>query len=98
LEPPPPGAIISDRGTQVCNDQFPKVMLKYGVTHRLGKACAQNVKNQSKTEQYQTQDWKSTAKAESTGIFLKQNQAMKPKSQKIQSSGSILANYQKLSQ
>nr|GEV94020.1 reverse transcriptase domain-containing protein [Tanacetum cinerariifolium] len=28
-----PRAIISDRGTQFCNDQFVKVMLKYGVTH-----------------------------------------------------------------
>nr|GEX41034.1 reverse transcriptase domain-containing protein [Tanacetum cinerariifolium] len=30
-----PQAIISDRGTHFCNDQFAKVMLKYGVTHRL---------------------------------------------------------------
>ncbi|GJS43365.1 reverse transcriptase domain-containing protein [Tanacetum coccineum] len=30
-----PRAIISDRGTYFCNDQFAKVMLKYGVTHRL---------------------------------------------------------------
>ncbi|GJS57858.1 reverse transcriptase domain-containing protein [Tanacetum coccineum] len=30
-----PRAIISDRGTHFCNDQFAKVMLKYGVTHRL---------------------------------------------------------------
>nr|GEV69802.1 reverse transcriptase domain-containing protein [Tanacetum cinerariifolium] len=29
-----PCAIISDRGTHFCNDQFAKVMLKYGVTHR----------------------------------------------------------------
>ncbi|GKA20434.1 reverse transcriptase domain-containing protein [Tanacetum coccineum] len=29
-----PRAIISDRGTHFCNDQFAKVMLKYGVTHR----------------------------------------------------------------
>ncbi|GKD46058.1 reverse transcriptase domain-containing protein, partial [Tanacetum coccineum] len=28
-------AIISDRGTHFCNDQFAKVMLKYEVTHRL---------------------------------------------------------------
>nr|GEX80367.1 reverse transcriptase domain-containing protein [Tanacetum cinerariifolium] len=28
-------AIISDRGTDFCNDQFSKVMLKFGVTHRL---------------------------------------------------------------
>ncbi|GKA18334.1 reverse transcriptase domain-containing protein [Tanacetum coccineum] len=30
-----PRAIISDHSTQFCNDQFAKVMLKYGVTHRL---------------------------------------------------------------
>ncbi|GJR99154.1 reverse transcriptase domain-containing protein [Tanacetum coccineum] len=29
-----PRAIISDRGTHFCNDQFSKVMAKYGVTHR----------------------------------------------------------------
>nr|GEY03170.1 reverse transcriptase domain-containing protein [Tanacetum cinerariifolium] len=30
-----PRAIISDRGTHFCNDQFAKVMLKYGATHHL---------------------------------------------------------------
>nr|GEX10401.1 reverse transcriptase domain-containing protein [Tanacetum cinerariifolium] len=33
-----PRAIISDRGTHFYNDQFSKVMLKYGVTHRLSIA------------------------------------------------------------
>nr|GEX83722.1 reverse transcriptase domain-containing protein [Tanacetum cinerariifolium] len=33
-----PRSIISDRGTNFCNDQFAKVMLKYGVTHRLATA------------------------------------------------------------
>nr|GEY56204.1 reverse transcriptase domain-containing protein [Tanacetum cinerariifolium] len=33
-----PRAIISYRGTHFCNDQFAKVMLKYGVTHRLSIA------------------------------------------------------------
>nr|GEU67280.1 reverse transcriptase domain-containing protein [Tanacetum cinerariifolium] len=33
-----PRAIISDRGTHFCNDQFAKVMLKYGVTHHLATA------------------------------------------------------------
>nr|GEX87726.1 reverse transcriptase domain-containing protein [Tanacetum cinerariifolium] len=33
-----PRAIISDCGTHFCNDQFAKVMLKYGVTHRLATA------------------------------------------------------------
>nr|GEW09094.1 reverse transcriptase domain-containing protein [Tanacetum cinerariifolium] len=33
-----PKAIISDRGTYFCNDQFTIVMSKYGVTHRLSTA------------------------------------------------------------
>nr|GFB08362.1 reverse transcriptase domain-containing protein [Tanacetum cinerariifolium] len=33
-----PKAIISDRGTHFCNDQFARVMTKYGVTHRLATA------------------------------------------------------------
>ncbi|GJW13231.1 reverse transcriptase domain-containing protein, partial [Tanacetum coccineum] len=33
-----PRAIISDHGTHFCNDKFTKVMLKYGVTHRLSTA------------------------------------------------------------
>nr|GEZ12120.1 reverse transcriptase domain-containing protein [Tanacetum cinerariifolium] len=33
-----PRAIIYDRGTHFCNDQLAKVMLKYGVTHRLATA------------------------------------------------------------
>nr|GFA00774.1 reverse transcriptase domain-containing protein [Tanacetum cinerariifolium] len=33
-----PKAIISDRGTHFCNDQFAKVMSKYGVTHHLSTA------------------------------------------------------------
>nr|GEW81450.1 hypothetical protein [Tanacetum cinerariifolium] len=33
-----PRAIISDHGTHFCNDQFAKVMLKYGVTHHLATA------------------------------------------------------------
>nr|GFB05761.1 hypothetical protein [Tanacetum cinerariifolium] len=37
------------------------------------KDYAQNIKNQSKIKQYQTQDLKSTPKAGSTGIFLQQS-------------------------
>ncbi|GJR49114.1 reverse transcriptase domain-containing protein [Tanacetum coccineum] len=33
-----PRAIISDHGTYFCNDQFAKVMSKYGVTHRIATA------------------------------------------------------------
>nr|GEV47398.1 hypothetical protein [Tanacetum cinerariifolium] len=40
-----PRAIISDRGTHFCNDQFTKVMLKYGVTHRLSTAGQVKVSN-----------------------------------------------------
>ncbi|GJV94800.1 reverse transcriptase domain-containing protein [Tanacetum coccineum] len=34
----PPRAIISDHKTYFCNDHFAKLMLKYGVTHRLSTA------------------------------------------------------------
>nr|GEX10675.1 reverse transcriptase domain-containing protein [Tanacetum cinerariifolium] len=33
-----PKAIISDRGTHFCNDQFARIMSKYKVTHRLSTA------------------------------------------------------------
>ncbi|GJX23573.1 reverse transcriptase domain-containing protein [Tanacetum coccineum] len=33
-----PRAIISNRGTHFCNDQFAKVISKYGVTHRIATA------------------------------------------------------------
>nr|GEX11510.1 reverse transcriptase [Tanacetum cinerariifolium] len=33
-----PRAIISDRGTYFCNDQFTRVMIKYGVIHHLATA------------------------------------------------------------
>nr|GFA85337.1 hypothetical protein [Tanacetum cinerariifolium] len=33
-----PKAIISDQGTHFCNDQFSRVIAKYGVTHRLSTA------------------------------------------------------------
>nr|GEY64256.1 reverse transcriptase domain-containing protein [Tanacetum cinerariifolium] len=42
-----PRAIISDRGTHFCNDQFAKVMLKYGVTHRLVTAYHPQISGQA---------------------------------------------------
>nr|GEU31407.1 reverse transcriptase domain-containing protein [Tanacetum cinerariifolium] len=33
-----PRVVISDRKTHFCNDQFTRVMIKYGVTHRLATA------------------------------------------------------------
>ncbi|GKA49912.1 reverse transcriptase domain-containing protein, partial [Tanacetum coccineum] len=41
-----PRAIISDRGTYFCNDQFAKVMLKYGVTHCLFTAYHPQISGQ----------------------------------------------------
>ncbi|GKB35042.1 reverse transcriptase domain-containing protein [Tanacetum coccineum] len=41
-----PRAIISDRRTYFCNDQFAKVMLKYEVTHRLSTAYHPQISGQ----------------------------------------------------
>nr|GEW33752.1 reverse transcriptase domain-containing protein [Tanacetum cinerariifolium] len=41
-----PRAIISDCGTYFCNEQFAKVMFKYGVTHRLSTAYHQQTNRQ----------------------------------------------------
>ncbi|GJR40853.1 reverse transcriptase domain-containing protein, partial [Tanacetum coccineum] len=41
-------AIISDRGTHFCNDQFAIVMSKYGVTHRLATAYHPQMSGQVK--------------------------------------------------
>nr|GEY51764.1 reverse transcriptase domain-containing protein [Tanacetum cinerariifolium] len=52
-----PRAIISDCGTHFCNDQFAKVMLKYGVTHRLATAYHPQTSGQVKVsnrEAFQT--------------------------------------------
>nr|GEY17688.1 reverse transcriptase domain-containing protein [Tanacetum cinerariifolium] len=45
-----PYAIISDHGTHFCNDQFAKVMLKYGVTHRLATAYHPQTSRQDKLD------------------------------------------------
>nr|GEW83734.1 reverse transcriptase domain-containing protein [Tanacetum cinerariifolium] len=47
-----PRAIISDRGTHFCNDQFAKVMLKYGVTHRLATAYHLQTSGQVEVSNY----------------------------------------------
>nr|GEY01397.1 putative reverse transcriptase domain-containing protein [Tanacetum cinerariifolium] len=41
-----PRAIISDRGTYFCNEQFARVMTKYGVTHRLATAYHPQISGQ----------------------------------------------------
>ncbi|GJS12383.1 reverse transcriptase domain-containing protein [Tanacetum coccineum] len=46
-----PRAIISDRGTHFCNDQFAKVMSKYGVTHRLATAYHPQTSGQVESKQ-----------------------------------------------
>nr|GEW91138.1 reverse transcriptase domain-containing protein [Tanacetum cinerariifolium] len=43
-----PKAIISDRGTHFVNDQFSRVMAKYGVTHRLSTAYHPQTRNAHK--------------------------------------------------
>nr|GFB04319.1 reverse transcriptase domain-containing protein [Tanacetum cinerariifolium] len=45
-----PKAIISDRGTHFCNDQFSRVMAKYGVTHRLSTAYHPQTSGQVKVK------------------------------------------------
>ncbi|GJY87605.1 reverse transcriptase domain-containing protein [Tanacetum coccineum] len=47
-----PRAIISDRGTHFCNDQFAKVMLKYRVTHRLSTAYHPQTSGQVEVSNY----------------------------------------------
>nr|GFA23356.1 reverse transcriptase domain-containing protein [Tanacetum cinerariifolium] len=46
-----PKAIISDHGTHFCNDQFAKVMSKYGVMHRLSTAYHPQTSDQVKEKQ-----------------------------------------------
>ncbi|GKE72067.1 reverse transcriptase domain-containing protein [Tanacetum coccineum] len=47
-----PRAIISDRGMHFCNGQFSKVMLKYGVTHRLATAYHPQTSGQVEVSNY----------------------------------------------
>nr|GEY44638.1 hypothetical protein [Tanacetum cinerariifolium] len=44
-----PRANISDCGTHFCNDQFTRVMIKYGVTHRLASAYHPQTSGQVET-------------------------------------------------
>ncbi|GJU47131.1 reverse transcriptase domain-containing protein [Tanacetum coccineum] len=48
-----PKAIISDRGTHFCNDQFAKVMSKYGVTHRDYRKLQLNELNELRDQAYE---------------------------------------------
>nr|GEX94471.1 hypothetical protein [Tanacetum cinerariifolium] len=47
-----PWAIISDRGTHFCNDQFTRVMIKYGVTHHLTTAYHPQTSGQVKVSNH----------------------------------------------
>nr|GEW50452.1 DNA-directed DNA polymerase [Tanacetum cinerariifolium] len=44
--------IISDRGTYFCNDQFTRVMIKYGVTHHLATAYRPEMSGQVKVSNH----------------------------------------------
>nr|GEW71283.1 reverse transcriptase domain-containing protein [Tanacetum cinerariifolium] len=59
-------AIISDRGTHFCNDQFAKVMLTYGVTHRLFTAYHPQTSGQVEVS---NQDFLEKLKTRWTGPF-----------------------------
>nr|GEW00104.1 reverse transcriptase domain-containing protein [Tanacetum cinerariifolium] len=50
-----PSAIISDRGTHFCNEQFAKVMLNFQNTHRVCSLQARVWKGMSSTDQTQAQ-------------------------------------------
>nr|GEU92719.1 reverse transcriptase domain-containing protein [Tanacetum cinerariifolium] len=51
-----PRAIINNRGTHFCNDQFIKVMLKYGVTHRLATVYYPQISGQVEAKALPTND------------------------------------------
>nr|GEX69706.1 reverse transcriptase domain-containing protein [Tanacetum cinerariifolium] len=54
-----PRAIISDRGTYFCNDQFVKVMLKYGVTYHLATPYHPQISRQLEVSNHGLkQSWK----------------------------------------
>nr|GEX99861.1 reverse transcriptase domain-containing protein [Tanacetum cinerariifolium] len=55
-----PRAIISDRGTHFCNDQFTRVMIKYGVTHRLATAYHPQTSGQVEALKHVNFDLKTT--------------------------------------
>nr|GEZ93424.1 hypothetical protein [Tanacetum cinerariifolium] len=48
-----PCAVISDHNTHFCNDQFAKVMLKYGVTHRLAIAYHPQTSGELRDQAYE---------------------------------------------
>nr|GFB80936.1 hypothetical protein [Tanacetum cinerariifolium] len=55
-----PKAIISGRGTHFCNDQFSRVMAKYGVTHRLSIAYHPQTSGQVEALKHTNFDLKTT--------------------------------------
>nr|GEW35428.1 reverse transcriptase domain-containing protein [Tanacetum cinerariifolium] len=77
-----PRAIISDRGTHFCNDQFAKVMRKYGGTHRLSTAYHPQtggqveVKNKREKDKIRTKPDKNGKRGEA-GKSQEQSQSIK---------------------
>ncbi|GKG18022.1 reverse transcriptase domain-containing protein, partial [Tanacetum coccineum] len=75
-----PRAIISDRGTHFCNDQFTKVMLKYRVTHRLSTAYHPQTSGQERISKQMT---KNEAKTTKSDMEWKSKVKTKPKPEKV---------------
>ncbi|GJR75071.1 reverse transcriptase domain-containing protein [Tanacetum coccineum] len=71
-----PCAIISDRGTHFCNDQFAKVMLKYEVTHRLSTAY-----HPQTSGQVEEQIFKKKAKYDQTKHGMEKTKSIRSQSQ-----------------
>nr|GEV65253.1 reverse transcriptase domain-containing protein [Tanacetum cinerariifolium] len=64
-------AIISNRGTHFCNDQFAKVMLKFGVTHHLATPYQPQTSGQVESPplQLKTEDFSGKLKSRWSGPF-----------------------------
>nr|GEY20210.1 reverse transcriptase domain-containing protein [Tanacetum cinerariifolium] len=74
-----PKAIISDRGTHFFNDQFVRIMSKYGVTHRLSTAYHPQtsrqveVTNRGLKRILERTDYPQRLKLSCVGIFVRQD-------------------------